>query len=276
MATFVVLSLFLVRRCHPPELLDAIVHGDTLSDQGVITTKKIVLQGFNTVVKYGRNVRESEAEVMNFIREYAPSVPIQVLGTYQTESHEPDKIIETYIVSQWVDGENLEEAWDELSGDEKDIVFGQLREMVFRRLTPLGESYYVGGAGHKPCTDHIIFDQGPFTDISSFNTALLEIASPYFRWNWLSIVERSLARTNAYCIVFTHGDLHISNILVHRTALDDGEQRWGIAALIGWECAGWYPEHWEYVKALSSVRWRSVIGRLMFRIYWKDIMTRNS
>jgi thiamine kinase-like enzyme len=71
--------------------------------------------------------------------------------------------------------------------------------------------------------------------------------------------------------VFTHGDLHISNILVRprpsptpTANADDDELTpgssttgWKIVALLDWECAGWYPEHWEYVKILSSVKWRS-------------------
>ena len=43
-------------------------------------------------------------------------------------------------------------------------------------------------------------------------------------------------------IVFTHGDLAPRNVLV----LEDGT----VSGLIDWEYAGWYPEHWEYVKAL--------------------------
>ncbi|KAF2469556.1 kinase-like protein [Lindgomyces ingoldianus] len=48
-------------------------------------------------------------------------------------------------------------------------------------------------------------------------------------------------------IVFTHGDLNLRNILV------DGNGK--ISGIVDWECAGWYPEYWEYTKAHFSARY---------------------
>ena len=45
-------------------------------------------------------------------------------------------------------------------------------------------------------------------------------------------------------VVLTHGDFHPRNIMVEDMV---------ITGIIDWECAGWYPEYWEYVKALTSV-----------------------
>ena len=45
-------------------------------------------------------------------------------------------------------------------------------------------------------------------------------------------------------VVLTHGDFHPRNIIIK-----DGV----VTGIIDWECAGWYPEYWEYVKALTSV-----------------------
>ncbi|KAI9710955.1 MAG: hypothetical protein M1820_002392 [Bogoriella megaspora] len=47
-------------------------------------------------------------------------------------------------------------------------------------------------------------------------------------------------------IVFTHADLNLRNILV------DGSGK--ISGIVDWECAGWYPEYWEYTKAHFTVR----------------------
>jgi Phosphotransferase enzyme family len=55
-------------------------------------------------------------------------------------------------------------------------------------------------------------------------------------------------------IVFTHNDLHFSNIMVH-----NGH----ISALIDWADSGWYPDYWEYV---SSMRVRTV------RVDWNNIL----
>ncbi|KAF2786917.1 kinase-like protein [Melanomma pulvis-pyrius CBS 109.77] len=48
-------------------------------------------------------------------------------------------------------------------------------------------------------------------------------------------------------IVFTHADLNLRNILV------DGHGK--ISGIVDWECAGWYPEYWEYTKAHFSMRY---------------------
>ncbi|EGC45613.1 phosphotransferase enzyme family protein [Histoplasma capsulatum var. duboisii H88] len=47
-------------------------------------------------------------------------------------------------------------------------------------------------------------------------------------------------------IRFTHGDLHRGNIIVSRT---DPPR---VMAVIDWTHAGWYPDYWEYCKALYT------------------------
>lgn len=49
--------------------------------------------------------------------------------------------------------------------------------------------------------------------------------------------------------VLTHGDLHPRNIL----AIKDGREI-RVTGLIDWEVGGVYPEYWEFVKSLNTVR----------------------
>jgi thiamine kinase-like enzyme len=58
-------------------------------------------------------------------------------------------------------------------------------------------------------------------------------------------------------ILFTHGDISPRNIMVR-----DGH----IAAIIDWQYAGWYPEYWEFVKALKTANWRIDWPTHMLRI----------
>ncbi|GMF71415.1 hypothetical protein AFCA_001089 [Aspergillus flavus] len=44
-----------------------------------------------------------------------------------------------------------------------------------------------------------------------------------------------------YRSVFTHADLHPSNILIDRGRL---------SGIVDWECAGFYPEYWEFTKLM--------------------------
>lgn len=45
-------------------------------------------------------------------------------------------------------------------------------------------------------------------------------------------------------IRFSHGDLHLGNIMVS----DDASEPRRVTSIIDWEEAGWYPEYWEYCK----------------------------
>ena len=47
-------------------------------------------------------------------------------------------------------------------------------------------------------------------------------------------------------IVLTHGDFAPRNILLQNTK---------IVAVLDWELSGYYPEYWEYVKALWRPQW---------------------
>ncbi|KAF5121146.1 hypothetical protein E5D57_013482 [Metarhizium anisopliae] len=52
-------------------------------------------------------------------------------------------------------------------------------------------------------------------------------------------------------LVPTHADLHPRNIMVDWDT-EEGDNL-HITAIIDWELAGWYPEYWEFVKALHTV-----------------------
>jgi thiamine kinase-like enzyme len=56
----------------------------------------------------------------------------------------------------------------------------------------------------------------------------------------------------SYKIVFTHGDLNTSNIIVKKGK---------IAALFDFEMSGFYPEYWEYTTVITVNR---------FDGFWKD------
>lgn len=60
-------------------------------------------------------------------------------------------------------------------------------------------------------------------------------------------------------VVFTHADLHPSNIIV------DERLPSKILAIIDWEQSGWYPDYWEFGKAEYTADLESD---------WYDYMTR--
>ncbi|CRK13894.1 hypothetical protein BN1723_010163 [Verticillium longisporum] len=52
-------------------------------------------------------------------------------------------------------------------------------------------------------------------------------------------------------VVFTHGDLHPTNIMVNPVSPEQ------IVAIIDWEQSGWWPDYWEFCKAECTVGYKS-------------------
>lgn len=67
-------------------------------------------------------------------------------------------------------------------------------------------------------------------------------------------------------VVMTHGDLHPRNIMVKwitsgpDVGPSDGNKELVVTSLIDWEMGGWYPEYWEFVKAVATVDARSPLA----------------
>lgn len=51
-------------------------------------------------------------------------------------------------------------------------------------------------------------------------------------------------------MVFTHADLNPRNILVDRVIQSDGSRSWEVTGIVDWETSGYYPEYWDYTKAM--------------------------
>ncbi|PSS03225.1 kinase-like domain-containing protein [Coniella lustricola] len=82
---------------------------------------------------------------------------------------------------------------------------------------------------------------GPFADEAEFNQNLRFPDHP---------------NRQGHQIVFTHADLNPRNILVGHGLQADGSVGWGITGIVDWEMAGYYPEYWDYTKALfEGFRW---------------------
>lgn len=100
----------------------------------------------------------------------------------------------------------------------------------------------VCGFGGGPCkSDRVHHDRmfGPFPSVSElhdylFTTVLLEHQDRLH-----TFAQKSHSKAHRIC--FTHGDIHPNNLLVSGNRL---------TGLVDWECAGWYPEYWDFTKAV--------------------------
>lgn len=86
-------------------------------------------------------------------------------------------------------------------------------------------------------------EAGPFPSVAAFHA--------WFTSLYLRPFDPTISVPDPYrqdlsddsAIVFTHGDLHPSNIMLS----PDSPHR--VAAIIDWEQSGWFPEYWEDRKA---------------------------
>ncbi|KAJ3565791.1 hypothetical protein NP233_g7417 [Leucocoprinus birnbaumii] len=87
----------------------------------------------------------------------------------------------------------------------------------------------------------------PMSNIATFHEHLLRIAPLAHLPNrkpHIDLLTKPVFEKH-YSTHFTHSDLHAGNILVRNGRL---------AAILDWECAGWYPEYWECTSIYFKVR----------------------
>ncbi|KAL7275126.1 hypothetical protein RUND412_001945 [Rhizina undulata] len=200
------------------------------------------------VVKRGKiKAARDEAELLSFIRRHTKIPVPEVLGIHDDESSW------SYLFMSYVEGERLQNQWTTMTDEMKSDIQCQLNSMMLelRRLEkppsqPLGSLHY-----HvcRDATRHA--REGPSACESEFIEFLLSAIRqttikrrPALVHHVRTIFKELLGKEHG--IVLTHGDLHPRNIIVR-----DGK----VVSILDWEMGGWYPEHWEYVKALHTVDW---------------------
>jgi hypothetical protein len=165
------------------------------------------------------------------------------------------------------DGVTLESMWPLLSVDQNTSIQGQLNSIFTAlRSTPfppgqakLETSAIKFGsfvsATCKGMRRQARVSKVPITSEAEFNDFLCHRPGrPVSSW---AHMIRSAMQDN-HALVMTHADLHQRNIMVKwedPTAHEEGRGI-RITVLIDWELSGWYPEYWEFVKALSTASMR--------------------
>ncbi|GBE85558.1 hypothetical protein SCP_0800750 [Sparassis crispa] len=193
-----------------------------------------------------------EAEAMNFVRARTQIPVPAVLNAYVEDPF-------GYLVMEFVPGEQLDLAWPRMSDGQRKCVVAQLTDYLhqLRSLAP-PDPPLIGSCSGGPCFDHRISSMktfGPFTSEEEFHDYLYAAATYGLP---PEIARRVPRQRNGHKIVFTHADFNPTQILVD--PCDPGR----VAAVLDWEMAGWYPDYWEYVKALICV---GPIGRM-----WREVI----
>ena len=199
-----------------------------------------------TVVKSGQSVRMSEAETMKFVRERT-TIPIpQVLDAYTDEQSGMVR-----IVMEFIEGDNLDAAWDKYTDAEKESVVSQLHGYMGELRQIKGS--FIGSVDGFWCNDHY-FDNnrgayGPFADEAAFNQGIVKALKEAQPLDWVNFTCDIFTEVmDGHEVVMTHNDFDPRNILVR------GSQ---VVALLDWELSGYYPEYWEYCKAMRRPDWET-------------------
>jgi aminoglycoside phosphotransferase len=203
------------------------------------------------ILKTGRGVRMAEAEAMRFVSSHS-SIPVPEVY----EAYEKNGIAYIYLCK--VEGQQLGDMWPSLSHDKKAYLADQLRGYV-RELRDMRGDFY-GALWNQPSAD-IFFSHlclkthdsqlyGPFKSRADYNQGLVEALTNSRPGGQLGESENSIIAAISALTedakIFSHGDLHLDNILV--------DSNCKIMAIVDWGSAGFSIPGREYLEAKLRAR----------------------
>ena len=248
-------------------ILTLVAFFQNFSSHRSLISSKILYLSPKHLVKFGRTVHLSEASALGLV---AASTSIPVPKVYCAFLDEESGM--SYIVMERIDGEMLGRKWFQMSEEEKEGIWKQLKNILeelrgIENLRPGSVCAADGGTLH----DHRIWGaaglngMGPFKTEREFNLFLRNgnentenTKDEKLKLRLDTLIEMHKEVEGRHLkTVFTHGDLSISNFLVK-----DGK----VVGLIDFEMSGFYPEYWEYTTARNTnyvKGWREEIGRFL-------------
>ncbi|RVD89357.1 uncharacterized protein DFL_000370 [Arthrobotrys flagrans] len=170
----------------------------------------------------------------------------------------------TMICMSYIEGTRLSDAWPQLDAEQKVDIEAQLRGYLaeLRSLEPPVPTY-IGGVNGGPVRDvrlrmlSIPATGEPVSSVAEFEDWLLGTTHTILPARVKAYIKNKMVRQReqkGYNIVFTHGGLYPENILVRneKEGRTMGQDNWKIVGILDWSSAGWYPEYWEFVKAMEQ------------------------
>ncbi|KAJ5511933.1 hypothetical protein N7453_004036 [Penicillium expansum] len=134
-------------------------------------------------------------------------------------------------------GQTLDVVFHRLSYLEREQLSKDLKSALSQLRSIPNHTSYRCGDSHGGLLFDYRFPSGicdPFHQISEFNSFLVH---KHVRNETRETV--AAAHTRLYRSVFTHADLNPRNIMIEHGRL---------SGIVDWECAGFYPEYWEFTK----------------------------
>ncbi|RMZ67762.1 kinase-like domain [Pyrenophora seminiperda CCB06] len=200
----------------------------------------------HTVVKTGNSVRLAEAAAMKLVRDLTTIPVLRVLNAYTD-----DNSGHVRIVMEFIEGDVLYDVWDKFSYDQKMDIVQQLRGFLSQLRKIKGT--FIGSVDGTACEDQLFTDEigayGPYENEHAFNQGIATALQRSQQGAWVDMVSNMVLKSlHGHAVVMTHGDFCPRNIIVQGTK---------VVSVLDWELSGYYPEYWEYVKALYRPAWES-------------------
>ncbi|TVY37492.1 hypothetical protein LSUB1_G006543 [Lachnellula subtilissima] len=145
---------------------------------------------------------------------------------------------------EYVKGKPISAVWDDTSLAKRKMILKQLKgHFDEMRSIPYPRAGVICGVPTGP-----LFDRRIGHDRRGFGPLANERDFQQFSSMWrrsrcpkLFTIQDNMS----YKICFTHGDAHSGNFLVRAGK---------IVAIIDFEMSGFFPEHWEYIKAMTMTQ----------------------
>ncbi|KAH6952099.1 phosphotransferase enzyme family protein [Fusarium avenaceum] len=238
-----------------PTLLEVLARSavqNSSEDHEKANPPPVFFESLGLVVKFGRaeTVSISEGQNLWAVGRLLPEVPVPEIYGWSTENGY------VLVYMEVVRGITIEKHWASMTEDEKIGFWDTLKSMVsnLQTLSQDLNDQFLGRINHSPYYDISITNSnrppaGPFTSVKGFHEWLSLMIRQGFEEHWPGMKPEEIHDPYRHMlpddaqVVFTHADLHPSNIMV------DPASPSTIVALIDWEQSGWYPDYWEFCKA---------------------------
>lgn len=203
----------------------------------------------------------NEHNAIQCVRRYT-SIPVPKPLDFVTMSGKGQDADEGYLLMSCIPGWPLYTCYEIMPDDDVAQIKAQIQDYVAQmRAIPnsTNTDKPICNTLGEPLRDHHIgapgADQpvGPFVDEAAFNQVLRFPDDP---------------GRKGHSIFFTHGDLNPRNIIVQQEIQQKGKYGWRVSGIVDWETAGYYPEYWEYTKALyEEFRWPRRYAKMVHNLF---------
>ncbi|PNY23286.1 Uncharacterized protein TCAP_06757 [Tolypocladium capitatum] len=213
------------------------------------------------VVKFGATVTENEGHALLFVEKHANISAPRLYAMYRDPPSGP-----LHLVMEYIQSVDLESLWNSLSVEAKSWIAAQIQPMLAQMCSFSPPHDFIGGVCGGGVPDPIFRTDlpnssinGPFRTAEEVGSALALASRSNWEQNgrhgWISsFFSRHLAAARKdHGVNFTHGDLHMRNILVEKVLTESMPESAGVKAAES-------DQRWSYqVRGLG-------VGRVVSRV----------